>query len=75
MLELQALIELVPMLRVLGGATMPGNVCATRPASNHPSTYAPSLPQLATSSSERAALVNARLDPALMDCVLDFLFR
>ncbi|PSC75029.1 hypothetical protein C2E20_1867 [Micractinium conductrix] len=33
------------------------------------------VPQLLTSQSERAALVNARLDPALLDCVLDFLYR
>lgn len=71
----QALNELVLLLRALGGAAMLGNVCATPPASNHPATHAPSLPQLATSSSERASLVNARLDPALMDCVLDFLYR
>lgn len=32
-------------------------------------------PQLATSAAERAALVNSRLDPGLMDCVLDFLYR
>lgn len=40
----QALNELVLLLRVLGGAAMLGNVCATPPASNHPSTHAPSPP-------------------------------
>ena len=31
--------------------------------------------QLAASPEQRAALVNVRLDPALMDCALDFLYR
>ena len=35
----------------------------------------PLVPELRVSSEERTELVNLRLDPALMDCLLDFLYR
>ena len=35
----------------------------------------PACLQLLTRPEERAALVNVRLDPARMDCLLDFLYR
>lgn len=63
-------------LLVLPPATLPTHpVCSSLRAPG-PAAYAfATAAQLLTSQGERAALVNVRLDPALMDCVLDFLYR